>query len=788
MATTLILSLVHFLTERPLTGSFLVGISFFLAIIVYFRKKLQKIIPFLAFVLDHVILNIGLIHAKSSISEMTPISAFYTGYTFALVYSVTSHFFPRFRNKLLFLSASIAGRYIIMEPDGYNNVIGVIILDIFLILYFYLSERNTRSLFKIFHDYREDFAKFKTLFAYHLPQHIVILSNDLEKKFFVNNSFKTHFKAQSLSQIKSILSQLVINMETFDKNDFADYQFDPPIETTANLSLIDFFTQYKDSINTNSNIACFNVQNVQQETNDSDEAPCNYSAKAFHLKWDDSDSLVIMLDDLTQQETILALKIADENKDKVLATVSHELRTPINGILGVVQLIESEFQDPHLISFIKTAKVCSTLLLNLVNSILDLTQIRKNCIKLNPTLFKLSLMLEEIESIFKPQCISKNLQFKINVDETIPESIISDRNRITQIIINLLANALKFTFKGKITVSIFSTDRDDEIRVKIEDTGIGIKEEDQPKLFKMFGKVEATSKINTQGVGLGLTISQNLVVLLNPHKTDAKIDFSSVYKEGTTFSFTLYTKFKDDDQDSQVEIPISHFKSEDLNLNQSIDSAWYNELMSENYSPRESTDTKKQINLAYQPPRSLFQSISPTNIRRNNQDDNVKKSISGVVTTVQSVCFDDPPPGPEIFKEKMSIYVTPVQEQISVLVVDDNTFNILVLSNFLKKNGFKVVSAFNGEEAIEKVKEQDRFSFFRLIFMDCQMPVMDGYETSQRLIEMMNKGNIIKTPIIALTADICEESIQKCYQSGMVEHLMKPTSKDCLKTALSKFY
>ena len=658
-----------------------------------------------------------------------------------------------------------------MEPDHYKNVIGIIFLDIGLIVFFYHSERNVRNLFKKFYHYREELARFKTLFAYHLPQHIVILSKDLNKKFFVNESFVAHFKAQSLSQIKCILSRLIINPETFDQKDFGDYQFVPSIGSSSTLSLADFFTMYKDSLNINCNIASFNVQG-----SDLPGGTCHYSVKVFHLKWDDSDSLVIMFDDFTQQETILALKIADENKDRVLATVSHELRTPINGILGVVQLIESELQDPHILSYVRTAKVCSTLLLNLVNSILDLTQIRKNCIKLNPTLFKLSVMLEEVESIFKPQCISKNLQFKINVDQKVPESIVSDRNRITQIIINLLANALKFTFIGKIEVSIVPTSCEDEIKVIIEDTGIGIKEEDQPKLFKMFGKVEAASKINSQGVGLGLTISQNLVALLNPHKSNAKIDFHSVYKEGTRFSFTLFTRFKDD---HEVDIPLSQVKQAELD--QSADSAWYDELMAENQSPPESLEMRR--GLAYRPPRSLFRFISPTNIRMTHNDIQMKKSLSEVVTTVQSVLFDESPATSN--KEKTNTLLPP--EPIPVLVVDDNTFNILVLSNFLKKNGFKVTSAFNGEEAIQRAKEQDQFTFFKLIFMDCQMPVMDGLQATELLQEMMLKGEIPRVPIIAFTANNTKQDQEKCLRAGMSGYMTKPLKEEDLMKITARF-
>jgi len=280
------------------------------------------------------------------------------------------------------------------------------------------------------------------------------------------------------------------------------------------------------------------VENLKKEV---------YQTKVLKLLWDQEAAIAVMFSDLTQQETIMALKMADANKDKVIATVSHELRTPINAILGFTKILESMNTQPDASFYLSACKYSANWLLTLVNSILDLSQIRGNCIKLNPCNFNLHQNLDEIKRMLSFQCSQKNLQLIFDIDPEIPNTVHTDKNRLNQILINLLNNALKFTYYGSIMLRVKNDPADrNSLLFGVADTGIGIKDEDKEKLFKMYGRVDqADTNINTQGVGLGLAISNELVRLLNPHQSLSGIQFKSQYSQGTTFTFSILKTLPD---------------------------------------------------------------------------------------------------------------------------------------------------------------------------------------------------------------------------------------------------
>jgi len=704
------------------------------------------------------------------------------GYAFALLYSIVTQFFPTFPVKVLYVLASIAGRFIILTPDTVVTGVIVSIFDIAMILLMYHNERHQRKLFQSFYDYREELSKFKSLLAYHLPEKIIILNKDLNKIFFANSSFTKNFKTQNIAQILKIFSHLKINAASIDLGNFTEYDQLSPTASDQELTLSSFLRLYKDKIMKSSIISSFNVENTRKQN----LIRITYSVRVFHINWDGSDAIAIMIDDLTQQQAILALKIADENKERVLTTISHELRTPINGILGVTQVIESEYQDPKLLSYVKTAKVCSSLLLNLINSILDMTQIRNNSIKLTPTFFKLEEILDEIDSIFRPQCEPKGLNFQILTDNDVPESITTDRNRLTQILINLLANAFKFTFHGGVTIHIKNIADEDEIQFIIQDTGIGIKEKDQKKLFQMFGRLDSGGNLNSRGVGLGLTISNHLVNLLNPFRGNSKISFESVYGEGTTFFFSISTRLRIEplQLDSQENENDQEQKEEDIEMaTEELESFWADNN-NQSFAFRSRFGTRK-ISLVPSFTRSSYPSFVRTTLP--------PQSAKAITTTFhgeseENLKFENPKFMTLRGESGPFFALMQTQQQgVQVLVVDDNSFNILVAKSLLVKNGFIVTSAFNGEDAIKKARNQDQTEFFKIILMDCQMPIMDGFQATKILVEMMDNGEIPRTPIVALTANDSKKDQEKCTKSGMSGFLSKPLKEEDLHKLLDKF-
>jgi len=211
-----------------------------------------------------------------------------------------------------------------------------------------------------------------------------------------------------------------------------------------------------------------------------------FKVKIFQILWDDQEAVALLLDNVTHERTIMELKVADKNKDLVIAMISHELRTPLNGILGLVDILKKLSRQNDIAPYLDACRNSGILLLNLVNSILDLSQIRANKLSLVNSRFTIKDLLNEVVPLFDYFSLIKKLYLKIDIDPDVPEAIITDRNRLSQILINLLGNAFKFTFQGGITIKA-SLESEDSSRIKffIIDTGIGIKKEDQERLFNL---------------------------------------------------------------------------------------------------------------------------------------------------------------------------------------------------------------------------------------------------------------------------------------------------------------
>ncbi|CAD8114512.1 unnamed protein product [Paramecium sonneborni] len=273
--------------------------------------------------------------------------------------------------------------------------------------------------------------------------------------------------------------------------------------------------------------------------------------------------LVIILRDVNHKDYIKVLKDYNSQKSKTLSFVSHEFRTPLTCI---IQMLEEVLENKTSINLseqqlIQSALDNSKYILNLSNDLLDLAQIRAGKFKIRNTLFDLKSLLRDCLNMFEIQAMKKNIQLNYYYDKSLPTEIWSDLNRIRQITVNLIGNALKFTLEGSITLKAY-LDGPNEICIEVKDTGVGMREEDQPKLFKAFAKIEnkEASQMNAQGVGLGLLISNSIATQLNSEQRG--LGFRSVYQEGTTFCFLVtnnksnYTDEIENYQDSKKEIDV----------------------------------------------------------------------------------------------------------------------------------------------------------------------------------------------------------------------------------------
>jgi len=605
-------------------------------------------------------------------------------------------------------------------------------LDLVLLFVHYTREKDDRKMFKSFFDSREELVKFKLLISKYLPDSVLVV--DLENKtLFLNDSYKRTFP--NYDDTLSQLENFSLEQDSIEKQKDSLSLHDS--NTVRNVKeLLEHLNKKK---LLNKEIICFRASSTPRNERKL------FNVKIFPIRWDGDEALTILFNDITDQETILRLKIADSNKDRVINSVSHELRTPIHGILGILNIIEKEVRDHNVRRYIDYCKANCDLLLTVVSSILDLQQIRRRKLKLSPSYFSLAELFEQVRSLFEYGCDKKKLSFKLELEETIPAYIFTDKARLYQILVNLVGNAIKFTMEGGITMGACLNPRNNnEIIFWVSDTGIGIKQEELPKLFKMYGKLEDPDSNNTHGIGLGLTISTSLAKMMNSANEGIQVD--SIYGKGTKFFFTIDLHLQENTTD--IFPPLA--EEGDGN---------YNDLI------KKLTDHCLNIE---------------THVRQTS----IESAISRQMTDMEEY----PLIIPRTSEREPTGHCPVPQRRESILIVDDNSFNLMVAEATLQKLGYQTFTAMNGKEAIDAVEKitKDGVSL-SIIFMDLQMPIMDGYDATLELKKKMKEKIIPNIPIVALSANDQEADKQKCWEVGMDDHLSKPLNHQKLHAILAKY-
>jgi len=613
-------------------------------------------------------------------------------------------------------------------------------------------------LFSFYFNYKQQLLKFKSLVAQEIPEGIVILSKDIKQCLFMNNYFKNLFEDHQ--NIVSQLSQFIFqeDLEQLKKGSFKSLQGIP--ENPRNL--LNFLESEK-TRNINSNSSQEDSYNLTYKRknilngNTQQYQSFFFESKIMPLVWDNEPAIAIILHDITEQHTILNLKIADSEKDKIIATVSHELRTPLNCILGMIQIMMKKIHDQEILRYLSICENSGDLLIALVNSLLDLHQIRANKLKLNPEKIELRKMLQNLVDLFEYQCVQKGLYLKLNISPSLSNDLYTDKNRLSQIFINLLGNSLKFTIKGGMKITAKQAQEKGFIEFTVEDTGIGIKEEEKMKLFKTFGKLEQGNECkNYQGVGLGLAISDNLVRLLGKNES---IILESTYGAGSKFTFWIKQNIE-----SMKEKELDLFSISDCLETLECESLGdkminYYSFIKRNMIQKDKLNSSGFPNL---PRIQTENSITPLYRLQSH-----RKCIS----TTQIRKIENP----------LSSYPT-------VLIVDDNLLNIVIAEKLVLSHNYNVKTAFSGQTAIDLIMNNDYAREpIKLILMDCQMPEMDGFQTTAELKRLFKVKEIPEIPIVALTANDTEEDKEICKMSGMSDYLSKPLRDKDLIRILYKY-
>ncbi|MBC8206828.1 MAG: response regulator [Kiritimatiellaeota bacterium] len=379
-----------------------------------------------------------------------------------------------------------------------------------------------------------------------------------------------------------------------------------------------------------------------------------------------------------------AAERANRSKSEFLANMSHEIRTPMNGVLGMAQIMDGLNPTEEQRDCLDTIKGSAQSLMDIINDILDLSRIEMGNLELKDEPVCIRKLLEELHRFFTPAVAKKGLELRAKCADDVPAVVRSDEGCLRQVLVNLIANAIKFTHKGHVSVSILCPEQSDNqcaLKIQVQDTGIGISEEAQEIIFKEFTQADGSHTREYGGTGLGLSICRRII-----EKMGGKLKIDSKQDRGATFSFTL-------------DLPID----------------------------------------------------------RNAAAVNIQPAQSNQ---------------------------TPLNRAPHILVAEDNLLNQKVISKMLSKAGCEMDIVVNGKEAVDRLQLTDSSDEhgYDLVFMDIQMPVMDGLQATE--IIRQNNSSI---PIIALTAHAMKGDRENFIRAGMNDYLSKPIQQDELLNLLQYY-
>ncbi|WP_432452476.1 two-component sensor histidine kinase BarA [Agarivorans sp. QJM3NY_29] len=508
--------------------------------------------------------------------------------------------------------------------------------------------------------------------------------------------------------------------------------------------------------------------------------------------------------DIAKKEAQQAAKA----KSEFLANMSHELRTPLNGVIGFARQLLKTSLNHNQADYLLTIEKSANNLLAIINDILDFSKLEAGKLKLDRTEFNLHDTLNEVLTLLGPSAQDKKLELNLLIEPNVPDGLRGDPLRLQQVFTNLLGNAIKFTHKGQITVSVGLAKQQGQqvvLHASVRDSGIGISKEQQSQLFQAFKQADTSINREYGGTGLGLVITQKLV-----QQMGGDIRLSSEPEQGSEFTFNIHLELTDmvlgaplpmqalgqlsvllyEPHPVSQEVIQSLSQQWQLSFNKATDQPQWQQALQQHYASilighSDWQDLKPLLSKIKQAKQHCDQVIvlinsSDPDIHQRITDAGAKHCISKPVNhrkLAQSLVdqhTDHPPilaPMPSLSRAKLIL---------RVLAVDDNAANLKLISAMLHELVTEVDTCSNGLEAITRTETQA----YDLILMDIQMPILDGISATQK-IRQQSKNQ--ETPIIAVSAHALNGEKAQLLRQGIDDYLAKPIDESSLEQVIHRW-
>ena len=497
-------------------------------------------------------------------------------------------------------------------------------------------------------------------------------------------------------------------------------------------------------------------------------------------------------------------QLASSTKNRFLAKISHDIRTPMNGVLGMTALLLRTELDSEQRRYTETIETSGNIVLQLVEDLLDIAKIEAGKLELESQPFCLRALLEEVASTLALKAQGKGLELISSVAPMLSQRLIGDATRLKQILVNLVANAVKFTERGEVELYAKATEGS-KVHISVRDTGVGIPQEEQDQLFEEYSQLTHTKQ---PGSGLGLAISRELVAMMG-----GNLVVSSTPGRGSIFSFEISLPVEEDPQApitslehlrvifvddndtfrkrlrAQLEswgIEVSEHAEAASCLRELYSNSNYDVVLIDRDMPRMDGETLFRI-LANDPRfAQLHCALMSPLVSRHESSSLLWLERLPVLSKplLHSELFDYLcSRRRRVFDKSRVLPIQQISTGASVLLVEDDPTNQLVARSMLRKLGIRAELANGGHEALEMVLDAK----YDLIFMDIQMPDIDGLETTRRLRRLHDGATKATVPIVAMTAHAMKEDRNICLESGMTDYLSKPISYDELRRVLLRY-